>query len=244
MVRHSGETERISARNIVIAAGARPFVPPIPGIEQVGYLTSDMVWELRQLPRRLLILGGGPIGCEPTQTFARFSAAVTQVEMAPRIMIREDPEVSELVMARFRSEDIAVLVNHRAKEFIVNNSEKILISEHAGEDVRIPFDALLVAVGQVANLSGYGLDELGIVAQRTKSTTSTGRSRWGSAWLHQGADRTGQGPPPRRHPRWRTRRRPDCRIRAGDAARHRSEQDPWHHPHLSDTCRSQQVRRR
>ena len=94
-------------------------------------------------------------------------------------MIREDPEVSELVMTRFRSEGIAVLVDHCAKEFIVDNSEKILVAEYAGEDVRIPFDALLVAVGRVANLSGYGLDELGIVAQRTKSTTSTGRSPMG-----------------------------------------------------------------
>ncbi|WP_300453628.1 FAD-dependent oxidoreductase [Accumulibacter sp.] len=170
VIRQSGEKERISTRSIVIATGARPFVPPIPGIEEVGYLTSDNVWELRELPRRLLVLGGGPIGCELTQTFARFGSAVTQVEAAPRLMMREDPDVSELVSRRFAAEGIVLRVNHRAKQFVVDNGEKILIAEHNGEDIRIPFDALLVAVGRVANLAGYGLEELGITVGRTIAT--------------------------------------------------------------------------
>src|SRR5207342_1772120 len=94
-VRTGAGTRALTTRGIVIAAGARPFVPPIPGIEQVGYVTSDTVWELRQLPKRLVVLGGGPIGCELAQCFARFGAQVTQVEMLPRIMIREDPEISD-----------------------------------------------------------------------------------------------------------------------------------------------------
>ena len=155
-------TRTLNTRAIVIAAGARPFVPPIPGLDQVGYLTSDNVWELRALPRRLVVLGGGPIGSELTQTFARLGAQVTQVEMAPRIMIREDPEVSELVTRRFQAEGIEVLVNHKAKQFEIENGEKILIAEHDGQDVRIPFDQVLVAVGRVANTQGYGLEELGI----------------------------------------------------------------------------------
>ncbi len=174
VTRHNGASERLSTRSIVIAAGARPFVPPIPGIEEVGYLTSDTVWDLRELPKRLVVLGGGPIGCELTQAFARLGAAsggtVTQVEMAPRIMIREDPEVSELVAARFRAEGIAVLVNHKAKEFRIENGEKILIAEHQGRDVRIPFDAVLVAVGRIANVQGYGLETLDIPATRTVDT--------------------------------------------------------------------------
>ena len=170
VTRNDGERERLTTRSIVIATGARPFVPPIPGIEDVGYLTSDTVWDLRQLPRRLVVLGGGPIGSELTQTFARLGAEVTQVEMAPRILIREDPEVSELVAQHFRAEGIAVLVNHKAKQFVVEGGEKILVAEHAGADVRIPFDALLVAVGRVANLQGYGLEELGIAAKRTVET--------------------------------------------------------------------------
>ena len=170
ITRKDGVAERLTTRSMVIAAGARPFVPPIPGIEETAYLTSDTVWDLRQLPRRLLVLGGGPIGSELTQTFARLGASVTQVEMAPRILIREDPEVSELVTRRFRDEGIAVLVNHKAKRFLIENGENILVAEVEGRDLRIPFDTLLVAVGRVANLSGYGLEELGIPAERTVST--------------------------------------------------------------------------
>jgi len=170
ITRDDGSTQRLTTRSIVIATGARPFVPPIPGIEAVGYLTSDNVWDLRELPQRLVVLGGGPIGCELTQAFARLGARVTQVEMAPRIMLREDPEVSELVTQRFRAEGVAVLVDHRAKEFIIDNGEKILIAEHEGKDVRIPFDAVLVAVGRAANLKGFGLEELGIPTGRTVDT--------------------------------------------------------------------------
>jgi pyruvate/2-oxoglutarate dehydrogenase complex dihydrolipoamide dehydrogenase (E3) component/uncharacterized membrane protein YdjX (TVP38/TMEM64 family) len=170
VTRADGDTQRLTTRSIVIATGARPFVPPIPGIEEVGYLTSDNVWELREMPRRLIVLGGGPIGCELTQAFARFGARVTQVEMAPRIMMREDPEISEMVAQRFRGEGIAVLVNHRAVRFVIENGEKILIAENQGQDVRIPFDAVLVAVGRAANLTGFGLEELGISTGRTVDT--------------------------------------------------------------------------
>lgn len=159
----------LTTRAIIIAAGARPFVPPIPGIEETGYLTSDTVWKIRDLPKRLIVLGGGPIGSELTQAFARLGSQVTQVEMLPRILIREDPEISELVMAQFRKEGIRVLVNHKAKEFTIENGEKILIAEHEGQDVRIPFDELLCAVGRVANTSGYGLEELGIPTTRTRT---------------------------------------------------------------------------
>ncbi|MCG6874246.1 MAG: FAD-dependent oxidoreductase [Betaproteobacteria bacterium] len=162
-------TRTLTTRAIVIAAGARPFVPPIPGIEDVGYLTSDNIWALRALPKRLVVLGGGPIGSELTQAFARFGAHVTQVEMLPRILIREDPEVSEMVAERFRSEEIEVLVAHKAKAFRVENGEKVMIAEHAGREVRIPFDTLLVAVGRVANTQGYGLEELGIGTTKART---------------------------------------------------------------------------
>ncbi|HRF11801.1 MAG: Mercuric reductase [Candidatus Accumulibacter phosphatis] len=174
VTRHNGASERMSTRGIVIAAGARPFVPPIPGIEEVGYLTSDSVWNLRELPKRLLVLGGGPIGCELTQAFARFGSQVSQVEMLPRLMIREDPEVSELVAARFCREGVDVLLNHKAKQFLIENGEKILVAEHqdgnSNREVRISFDAVLVAVGRVANLKGYGLEEIGVATTRTVDT--------------------------------------------------------------------------
>jgi pyruvate/2-oxoglutarate dehydrogenase complex dihydrolipoamide dehydrogenase (E3) component/uncharacterized membrane protein YdjX (TVP38/TMEM64 family) len=171
-VKTGAGTRTLTTRAIVIAAGARPFVPPIPGIEQVGYVTSDTVWALRQLPKRLVVLGGGPIGCELTQCFARFGAQVTQVEMLPRIMIREDPDISDLVLQQFRNEGINVLVGHKAKEFRIENGEKILVAESGGKDVRIPFDQLLCAVGRIANTSGYGLEELGIPLSRTRTVES------------------------------------------------------------------------
>ncbi len=164
-----GSTKRITTKNIVIAAGARPFIPPIPGLKEMHPLTSDNVWNLRALPKRLVVLGGGPIGAELTQCFARFGAQVTQVEMLPRIMIREDPEVSALVMKKFREEGVNVLVNHKAREFKVENGEKVLIAEHEGKEVRIVFDEVLCAVGRVANTAGYGLEELGIPLAKTRT---------------------------------------------------------------------------
>ena len=159
----------LTTRSIVIAAGARPFVPPIPGVEKVGHLTSDTVWNLRKLPARLVVLGGGPIGCELSQCFARLGSKVTQIEMLPRIMLREDPEISEMVLARFREEGVDVRLEHKAKQFLVENSEKALICEHKGRDVRIPFDEVLVAVGRIANTAGYGLEELGIPVTRSRT---------------------------------------------------------------------------
>ncbi len=155
-------SKTLTTRSIVIAAGARPFVPAIPGLDQVAPLTSDNVWSLRELPKRLLVLGGGPIGCELTQSFARLGSKVTQVEMLPRIMIREDQEVSEIVMASFKQEGIDLRVGHTAKEFIIENAEKVLIAEHEGKLVKIPFDEVLVAIGRAANVSGYGVEEMGI----------------------------------------------------------------------------------
>lgn len=154
--------QTISACSIVIAAGARPFVPPIPGLDKIDYLTSDNVWDLRAKPQRMLVLGGGPIGCELAQSFNRLGVQVTQVEMAPRLMMREDIDVSEVVMANFIKEGIAIKLEHTAKEFLIENDEKILIAEHKGEQVRLPFDQVLLAIGRVANITGYGLEELGV----------------------------------------------------------------------------------
>ncbi len=168
----SGEVRRLSTRSIVIAAGARPFVPPIPGIERMSCLTSENVWDIRKLPERLVVLGGGPIGSELAQAFARFGSSVTQVEMLPRLLPREDPEVSEMVRKRFTAEGIDVRVGHKAKEFRVEDGAKVLLCEHEGRELRIGFDELLCAVGRVANTEGYGLEALGIpvTKQRTVET--------------------------------------------------------------------------
>lgn len=159
----------LTTQSIVIAVGARPFVPPIPGLDQVKPLTSDNVWNLRELPKRLLVLGGGPIGCELTQSFARLGSQVTQVEMLPRIMIREDPDVSAAVMAKFKEEGVDIRVGHTAKEFVIENGEKIMIAEYEGQPVKISFDEVLVAIGRAANVNGYGVEELGITLSPRKT---------------------------------------------------------------------------
>ncbi len=152
----------ITTRNIIIATGARPLVPPIPGLDKVKYLTSDNIWELRQQPKRLVVLGGGPIGSELTQAFARLGSQVTQVEMAPCIMCREDADAARYVEEKFRAEGINVLTGHQAKEVVVEGDTKKLLCEHDGKQVDIEFDEILIAVGRRANISGFGLEELGV----------------------------------------------------------------------------------
>jgi pyruvate/2-oxoglutarate dehydrogenase complex dihydrolipoamide dehydrogenase (E3) component/uncharacterized membrane protein YdjX (TVP38/TMEM64 family) len=157
-----GTMQTLTTKNIVIAAGASPFVPPIPGLKAAGFLTSDTVWGLTELPKRLVVLGGGPIGSELAQSFARLGSAVTQVEMAPRIMVREDPEVSELVAASLRADDVNILTGHLAVRVEVIDGEKRLVAKHGHAEVVIPFDELLCAVGRSPRVTGYGLEELGI----------------------------------------------------------------------------------
>jgi pyruvate/2-oxoglutarate dehydrogenase complex dihydrolipoamide dehydrogenase (E3) component len=153
---------KLITKNIVIAAGARPFVPPIPGLDEVGYLTSDTLWDLRELPKRLVVLGGGPIGCELAQGFVRLGSEVTLVERSPRLLTSEDPEVSALIEARFEAEGVRVRSKHEAKEFVAQGGEKWLVAEHQGRKERIGFDQVLIAVGRVPNTQGYGLEDLGI----------------------------------------------------------------------------------
>jgi pyruvate/2-oxoglutarate dehydrogenase complex dihydrolipoamide dehydrogenase (E3) component/uncharacterized membrane protein YdjX (TVP38/TMEM64 family) len=170
----NGGTQTLTTRNIVIAAGARPLVPPLPGLDSVDYVTSDTLWErfaqLDEMPQRIVVLGGGPIGCELSQAFARLGAAVTQMEMGPRIMVREDPEVSELARQALQADGVQVLTGHKALRCERSGDTKAIIVEHAGQEHRIEFDALICAVGRVARLSGYGLEELGIPKGRTIET--------------------------------------------------------------------------
>ena len=157
-----GDTE-IATRNIVIATGGVPFVPPIPGLEEAGYVTSDTVWELRELPRRLAVLGGGPIGCELAQAFARFGSEVTQVERNPHLLMREDADVIDLMQTQFAKEGIRVLANHAAKRVEVVDGEKRLLCENqSGEAVTVPFDEVLVAVGRKPNTANLGLEDVGV----------------------------------------------------------------------------------
>lgn len=168
---NDGGIQRLTTRSIVIAAGARPFVPPLPGLDDVGYVTSDTLWDefakLDAPPARLVVLGGGPIGCELAQSFARLGSQVTQIEMAPRIMIREDQEVSDLARDSLQRDGVAVLTGHKALRCERDGDHKFIVVEHQGQEKRIGFDTLLCAVGRSARLQGYGLEDLGIPTERT-----------------------------------------------------------------------------
>ncbi|WP_439860224.1 FAD-dependent oxidoreductase [Pseudomonas sp. MBLB4136] len=161
----NGET--LSSRNLIIAAGARPLVPKIPGLEQVQAYTSDTIWTLRERPRWLLVLGGGPIGCELAQAFQRLGSQVIQVEMAERLLPREDSDASELLLASLQADGVDVRLQHQAERFELVDGEQRMVARRldTGEQVTIAFDCLLLALGRVANVSGYGVEELGLVVR-------------------------------------------------------------------------------
>jgi len=153
----------ITTRNIIIATGAEPFVPPIRNIETVDYLTSDNLWEERELPGRTVVLGGGPIGTELTQALSRLGAEVTQVELLPNILPREDEEFSAMVQMQLELEGVRVMTGHRAEAVVQGEAGHVLqVKDNEGAMQEIPFDRLVVAVGRKANTSGFGLEELGV----------------------------------------------------------------------------------
>ncbi|MCM5679642.1 FAD-dependent oxidoreductase [Schlegelella sp. S2-27] len=166
----AGETQRLTTRAIVIATGAEPYVPPLPGIDAVDCLTSDTLWTLAELPSRLVVLGGGPIGCELAQAFARLGSQVTQVEMAPRLLAKEDEDAALVVRQSLERDGVQVLTGHRALRCERDGGTRWLVVEHEGAPRRIAFDRLLCAVGRKPRLTGFGLEELGIPVQRTVET--------------------------------------------------------------------------
>lgn len=153
-------TRRLSARSIVIATGGRPMLPPIEGLDEVAPLTSENVWALRERPRRLLVLGGGPIGSELAQAFARLGSQVIQIERGGQLLSKEDPDVAAAVLEQFRKDGIDVRLNHNAARFAVENGEKVLYAEHENTTVRVAFDQVLVALGRKANTDGLDLEAI------------------------------------------------------------------------------------
>ena len=169
-----GSITTLTARSIVIATGARPFVPPLPGIEETGYVTSDTLWsefaKLDKAPEKLVVLGGGPIGSELAQSFSRLGSNVTQIEMAERIMIREDIEVSEFATETLKNSGVNILTSHQALRCEQRDGKKFIIVKHDDKEKELEYDQLLCAVGRSARLDGYGLKELGIETNRTIMT--------------------------------------------------------------------------
>jgi dihydrolipoamide dehydrogenase len=152
----------LTTKNIIIATGARPAIPPIPGLDQVDYLTTDTIWNLNKLPEKLMVMGGGPIGCELAQSFTRLGSKVTMVEMLPDILIREDEEASRMVREKFIAEGVDVRINSKCKEVVVQGGKNYMVVERDGETERVEFDHLLVAVGRAANAKGFGLEDIGV----------------------------------------------------------------------------------
>ncbi|WP_409425722.1 FAD-dependent oxidoreductase [Pseudoalteromonas sp. RW-H-Ap-1] len=171
---NDGGTQTLTARTIVIATGARPFVPPLPGIEETGYVTSDTLWtkfaELEEAPKKLVVLGGGPIGSELAQSFARLGSNVTQIEMSERIMIKEDLEVSKFAHEALTESGVNILTSHQALRCEERDGKKFIVVKHNDTEIDIEYDELLCAVGRSARLKGYGLEELGIETNRTVVT--------------------------------------------------------------------------
>jgi mercury(II) reductase len=152
----------ISAKNIIIATGARPAVPPIPGLDEVGYLTSDTVWDIREQPKRLVVLGGGPIGCELAQSFQRLGCEVFLVQRGDRLLPREDVEISAMVAKRFVEDGVKVLTKHAAQRFEIIDGERTLVCDYEGKEIKIVFDQVLLALGRKANVTGFGLEGLDV----------------------------------------------------------------------------------
>jgi pyruvate/2-oxoglutarate dehydrogenase complex dihydrolipoamide dehydrogenase (E3) component len=183
--------QEFTARSIVIAAGAEPFVPPIEGMEHCGYYTSDTIWNLTELPDKMVILGGGPIGSELTQCFARFGSEVTLVERSDRIMVREDREFSDQLTRTFTDEGVTVRTGHDAQRVLIKDGRKFLQCEHNGKTVDVEFDTLLVALGRAARLEGYGLENLDIPLSSRKSIEANEYLQAGYTNIYAVGDVTG-----------------------------------------------------
>jgi pyruvate/2-oxoglutarate dehydrogenase complex dihydrolipoamide dehydrogenase (E3) component/uncharacterized membrane protein YdjX (TVP38/TMEM64 family) len=152
----------LTTRNIIVATGAGPMIPALKGLDSVAYLTSDTIWGIRTLPKRLLVLGAGPIGCELAQAFARLGSTVTLVQRGGRILKKEDPDAAKSVMDRFIAEGMDLRLDHGAREVRVDGREKWLVCDHQDTEVLIPFDEILVALGRTPHTIGLGLEKLGV----------------------------------------------------------------------------------
>ncbi len=155
----------LTTRKIIIATGAKPAVPAIPGIENSGYVTSDTLWQLTKRPERMIIVGGGPIGCELSQAFVRLGSQVTLIEMSQRLLAREDPDVSDFVTQILSTEGVNIKVSHTLRECRYQDGKRLLICDQGQQNLELEYDTLLIAVGRKANTDGFGLQELGITTR-------------------------------------------------------------------------------
>ena len=156
--------QEISARSIIVAAGASPVVPHLPNIDQIQYVTSDTIWDMKDLPKKLIVIGGGAIGCELAQAFKRLGSEVILIESENRILIKEDSEVTEIIENQLTDEGVTVLTRHRAKGFIKEKGTQVLVCDSPNGEVRLTFDVILFAIGRRANINGYGLETIDAIS--------------------------------------------------------------------------------
>jgi pyruvate/2-oxoglutarate dehydrogenase complex dihydrolipoamide dehydrogenase (E3) component len=177
-------------RSAIIATGSTPQIPPIPGLDVADSVTTDTVWQLRELPRRLVVLGGGPVGCELTQAFARLGSKVTVVEMADRLLLKEDPRASELIASRLRAEGVDVRLGQRGSEVRPRaDGDHELVLEGSGE--AICFDRIIVATGRAPRTAGLGLETVGVELDRDGAVAVNSRLRTSARGIFAVGDVTG-----------------------------------------------------
>lgn len=152
----------LTTRSIIVATGGTPEIPNLPGLESIQALHTDNIWQLREQPKRLVVLGGGPIGCELGQCFQRLGTQVIQIQRASQLLTREDDDVAKILEKRFGDEGIDLRLNTEPREVIARNGKKFLVVERDGQSDQIGFDQILVAVGRKPAGKGFGLEELGI----------------------------------------------------------------------------------
>jgi pyruvate/2-oxoglutarate dehydrogenase complex dihydrolipoamide dehydrogenase (E3) component len=167
----TGETRKIRAKRFCIATGSGAAIPPVEGLAEAGFQTNETIFEIKDLPAKLIVLGGGAIGAELGQAFARFGSRVTIIEMDERILAKEDREVSEFVETVFRAEGIEVLTKTKAVKVRTENGKRFVAVERGGESFEIEADEILVATGRKPNLGGLDLEKAGVRFEKNKIIT-------------------------------------------------------------------------
>lgn len=190
-LKNSAETKKLKAKRFCIATGSRPFVPPIEGLSETGFITNEEVFQLKELPESLIVLGAGAIGLELGQSFARFGAKVIVVEMADRVLIKEDAEISDAMEKTLRGEDIEILLETKAVRARKDaNGEKILVVESGGREFEIAAAEILVAVGRQPNIEGLNLEKAGVEYDK-KQIKTDGNLRTSAKNIFAAGDVTG-----------------------------------------------------
>jgi len=163
---------RLTFTRAVVATGARATAPPIPGLEDVGYLTNETVFWLTELPRRLAVVGAGPIGCELAQAFCRLGSRVTALEMLPQVLGKEDPDAAAIVERRLRTDGVAIVLGARIERAERRGRDKVLVYEAGGARREVACDAILVGAGRAPNVEGLGLEAAGVACGRDGVTVN------------------------------------------------------------------------